>query len=361
MVRLVIEAVTPLEPVLRVLRDVQNLFPAVRYELRTERLTGAIEALAVRARTWRSRRARDRRAHMTARRFRDVRIIPVVRHDHPLARAGAPVPTALLRKHAQIVLRDSASGELTQTLNVLEGGLRWTVTDVASKLQIIEAGLGWGGLPEHVVAPGLKRYVGRTHYPRVRCRRHPALHAETTRPSAGPVAQALWARLGSRTTACPDRNPRLVGRGRREVGGSASTRPNRPATSPSNFCLPVRRAIVISEGHVVGPRRDLGDHDGPACGQAKVRGRGSLPRAGRFGRVLADPPLLGDRDLQGVISVRARSRSRPESGPERLRHRTGGAVPAAQCEELDRADLELAHGECDQSAVFEPGSNHVLR
>ena len=54
-VRLAIEAVTPLEPVLRALRDVQNLFPSVRYELRTERLTGAIEALAVPVRTWRSR------------------------------------------------------------------------------------------------------------------------------------------------------------------------------------------------------------------------------------------------------------------------------------------------------------------
>jgi DNA-binding transcriptional LysR family regulator len=80
----------------------------------------------------------------------------VARHDHALARAGAPVPTALLREHAQVVLRDSARGELTHTLNVLEGGLRWTVTDVTAKLQIIEAGLGWGGLPEHVVAPGLR-------------------------------------------------------------------------------------------------------------------------------------------------------------------------------------------------------------
>jgi hypothetical protein len=37
-----------------------------------------------------------------------VRIIPVVRRDHPLARAGAPVPSALLKEHAQVVLRDSA-------------------------------------------------------------------------------------------------------------------------------------------------------------------------------------------------------------------------------------------------------------
>src|SRR4051812_9344336 len=44
-VRLVLEAVTPLEPVLQVIREVQSLFPSVRYELRTERLAGALEAL----------------------------------------------------------------------------------------------------------------------------------------------------------------------------------------------------------------------------------------------------------------------------------------------------------------------------
>ena len=44
-VRLVLEAVTPLEPVLRVLREVQSTFPSVRYELHTESLAGALEAL----------------------------------------------------------------------------------------------------------------------------------------------------------------------------------------------------------------------------------------------------------------------------------------------------------------------------
>jgi DNA-binding transcriptional LysR family regulator len=197
-VRLVLEAVTPLEPVLRVLGEVQSAFPSVRYELHTESLAGALEAL------------RDARADlaitgvqgldprtMTAQRFRDVRIIPVVRRDHPLARAGAPVPSALLKEHAQVVLRDSARGDTTHTLNVLEGGLRWTVTDVASKLQIIAAGMGWGGLPEHIVQPDLDN--GRLVALRVREFDVQAFELFTVRRHdrlAGPVAQALWAKLG---------------------------------------------------------------------------------------------------------------------------------------------------------------------
>ena len=198
-VRLAIEAVTPLEPVLRALRDVQGLFPAVRYELRTERLTGAIEALRGGSADLAIAGAHGIDARtVISRRFGEVRIVPVVRHDHALARAGAPVPVALLRQHAQIVLRDSASGELRQTLNVLEGGLRWTVTDVASKRQIIEAGLGWGGLPEHVVAPGLEE--GSLVALTVREFDVGAIELYTLRQKdrlAGPVAQALWARLAS--------------------------------------------------------------------------------------------------------------------------------------------------------------------
>jgi DNA-binding transcriptional LysR family regulator len=155
-VRLAVEAVTPLAPIMRILGAVQERYPTVRIELATERLTGAADAL------------RDGRADLAVAtklgidaaklelaHFRTVRILPVARADHVLATAGMPVPRALLRAHAQIVLRDSAHGGDSPSLNVLEGGLRWSVTDVAAKKEVILAGMGWGGLPEHVVAEAL--------------------------------------------------------------------------------------------------------------------------------------------------------------------------------------------------------------
>jgi len=196
-VRLVVEAVTPLPCLLSALRDVRARFPEVRYELRSERLTGVLEALkdasadlvitgshGVDART------------MIAQPYGDVRIVAVVRRDHPLAAIAGPVPASELRQHAQVVLTDSARGELTQTLNVLDGGLQWTVTDVAAKLEIIEAGLGWGGLPEHVVAAPIA--AGRLSALDVREFEVRALPLFTIRRGdepMGPVTQALWARL----------------------------------------------------------------------------------------------------------------------------------------------------------------------
>ena len=155
-VRLAVEAVTPLAPLMRILRAVQDRYPTVRIELATERLAGAADALREgRADLAVATTLGIEAARLELARFRTVRIVPVARADHPLATAGMPVPRALLRTQAQIVLRDSAHGADSPSLNVLEGGLRWSVTDVAAKKDVILAGMGWGGLPEHVVADEL--------------------------------------------------------------------------------------------------------------------------------------------------------------------------------------------------------------
>jgi len=150
-VRLAVEAVTPLGSLMTILRVVGARFPAVRIELATERLTGAAAALQdERADLVIATRLGVSSARVESAYLQSVRILPVARREHPLATCGAPIPPALLRTHAQIVLRDSAQDSDSPSLNVLEGGLRWSVTDVTAKKDIILAGMGWGGLPEHV-------------------------------------------------------------------------------------------------------------------------------------------------------------------------------------------------------------------
>ena len=204
-VRLVLEAITPLAPIMSVLREVQRRYPAVRIELRTERMAGVLEALRERSADLvvASRQGLDART-MEAQRLTEVRIVPVARHDHPLARAGAPVPAALLRAHAQVVLRDSARHDLAPDINLIEGGLRWAVTDLTAKLEIVQAGMGWGGLPEHMVAAALTR--GTLVELDVREFDVEVIELFTLRRrdrAAGTVAQALWTGL-----AAPARPPR---------------------------------------------------------------------------------------------------------------------------------------------------------
>jgi DNA-binding transcriptional LysR family regulator len=155
-VRLAVEAVTPLAPIMEILRAVERQYPSVRIELSTERLAGAADALREgRADLAIATMIGMDAARLDVARFRRVRIVPVARGDHALAQCGPRIPARLLRAHAQIVLRDSAQGPDSPSLNVLEGGLRWSVTDVAAKKEVILAGMGWGGLPEHVVTEAL--------------------------------------------------------------------------------------------------------------------------------------------------------------------------------------------------------------
>jgi len=155
-VRLAVEAVTPLAPIMEICRTVQARYPSVRIELGTERLSGAADALrGERADLVVATTIGMRAVPVEMARFRKVRILPVVRADHPLATSAKPIPPALLRGHAQVILRDSAQRADAPSLNVLDGGLRWSVTDVAAKKEVILAGMGWGGLPEHVVAESI--------------------------------------------------------------------------------------------------------------------------------------------------------------------------------------------------------------
>jgi DNA-binding transcriptional LysR family regulator len=201
-VRLAVDAVLPLGGVLEVLRAVQARFPSVRIELRTERLSGAIQALEEDAADLALATLIGVEASpLEARRFARVRIVPVARADHPLARAGSPVPGPLLREHAQIVLRDSAHGEAPASLNVLAGGLRWSVTDVAAKKEIIAAGMGWGGLPEHAVAEELARgALVALELPEFEAELELFAVRRRDRPR-GVVAEALWRRLTAQQAA----------------------------------------------------------------------------------------------------------------------------------------------------------------
>jgi DNA-binding transcriptional LysR family regulator len=193
-VRLALEAVTPLAPVMRALQAVGRRHPSVRFELATERLAGAVDALrSDRADVAIATKLGAGSTRLESARLLEVRVVPVAHPDHPLARHRKPIPAELLRAHAQIVLRDSSDEPDSPSLNVLEGGLHWTVTDVAAKKEVILAGMGWGGLPDHVVADSIA--AGKLVALRVPefDARPMELFALRRRDRAhGVVAQALW-------------------------------------------------------------------------------------------------------------------------------------------------------------------------
>lgn len=85
-----------------------------------------------------------------------VAMVMVAAPTHPLARRRGVLPGHVVREHVQIVLGDRS--RLTEGIQFGVFADRiWRVLDLSAKLAILRAGLGWGGMPLHVVEEDLRR------------------------------------------------------------------------------------------------------------------------------------------------------------------------------------------------------------
>ena len=93
----------------------------------------------------------------------------------------------------QIIVTDFNTRSSGRTFGVLRGGRQWRVREMGIKRDIILAGLGWGSLPDHLIAgdlstdslielktTGIKRESFETVI--LRSQHHPL----------GPLGQKLW-------------------------------------------------------------------------------------------------------------------------------------------------------------------------
>lgn len=78
-------------------------------------------------------------------------IRPVAHKDFPLARMLGLLTRQQMQGYVQVVVSDTGAGEFDQSRDLLAGGYRWNVSDFATKKSVILAGLGWGGMPEHMI------------------------------------------------------------------------------------------------------------------------------------------------------------------------------------------------------------------
>lgn len=70
--------------------------------------------------------------------------------DHPLARHGKPLSTQMLRQQVQLVLSDRSPLSSATDMGVLSPKT-WRLSDLGAKHAFLKAGLGWGGMPLHMV------------------------------------------------------------------------------------------------------------------------------------------------------------------------------------------------------------------
>jgi DNA-binding transcriptional LysR family regulator len=83
-------------------------------------------------------------------RLMEVQIVPVASPSHPLARHPAPLTINDLSGHVQLVLTDrSRLSDGTEVAVV--SAKPWRLADLGAKHAFLKAGMGWGGMPLHLV------------------------------------------------------------------------------------------------------------------------------------------------------------------------------------------------------------------
>lgn len=83
-----------------------------------------------------------------------VPAVVVAAPDHPLARIEGTVMRAQAAQHVQLVLSDRSARTAGRNYGVLSPQV-WRLADLGAKHAFLRAGLGWGGMPLHMVEQDL--------------------------------------------------------------------------------------------------------------------------------------------------------------------------------------------------------------
>lgn len=197
---LTVEASFELTPILRALESVQAEFSQTEIVIQQEYLTGAVE------------RVQQGQANLAITPLAPA-LSPGTRLDTKplsqgqmlnvaaprlLARYPALSSIEQLRKEYQILVQDSGSGTLGLKLGVQTAQRHWYVNSFATKLSLIEQGMGWGRLPEwmltEALATGRLRVLELADFPTRQRFEYHLVRRSAAVP--GPVATRLWQRLG---------------------------------------------------------------------------------------------------------------------------------------------------------------------
>lgn len=151
--RLVVDAAFPRARLLKIIAQLRQLCPNTQIELSDAVLSGAEQAIV--------EGSADVvvSSHVPAGSLgeflMDVSFVAVARPDHPLFQLQRTLVADDLVRHVQIVVRDSGTWA-PRDEGWLGAERRCTVSSLEASLAMIEAGLGYAWIPEHLIGEGLR-------------------------------------------------------------------------------------------------------------------------------------------------------------------------------------------------------------
>ncbi len=147
----VVDVMYPIDAVTQVAKEFRQQYPGVSLRVYVEALGGAMQPVL------------DERCSvgivgslplippkMAFERLGGITFLMVVASDHPLASYKGKIPKDELARHTQIVLTDRSDLSKGREFGVMSP-LTWRLGDLFAKHHFLLNGLGWGGMPLHIV------------------------------------------------------------------------------------------------------------------------------------------------------------------------------------------------------------------
>lgn len=195
--RLAVTATMPLEQLVPVLAEVGERFPATHLRLTTEMMGGPIARL-MEGRADIAVATLDGVSlnQVEAQQIANVVISPMATPALTEHLGTGVMSTQQMQTVPQIVVSGTGGPDNEQSRDLLPGGRKWTVSDFAAKKHVIQNGLGWGGLPDHLAAGELSDgSLVRLDVEGFPPRRSAIFALRRVDAAQGPVATAFWTRL----------------------------------------------------------------------------------------------------------------------------------------------------------------------
>lgn len=202
MISIAMTATMSLNPILNILGEVGRAFPGTHIKLVTEMMGGPLARLM-------EGHADLIIAGLDGVPIDEVETLPVGSITiRPVASPGFPAAERSgvrsrreMQSYTQVIVSGTGGKDYDQSRDLLSGGQRWTVSDFQAKKSIIKAGMGWGGIPEHLMteelAAGELVPLAVEGYPS----RHTEIFAIRRRDRPmGKVMSSIWERFAERTS-----------------------------------------------------------------------------------------------------------------------------------------------------------------
>jgi DNA-binding transcriptional LysR family regulator len=152
----VIDVFYPIDAITQIATEFRQKFPGVALRIYVEALGGAIKPVL------------DGRCSigvvgplpaipdtLTYERLPGIAFLMVAARDHALTSYRGKIPKEVLGKHTQIVLTDRSELSSGREFGVMSSAT-WRLADLFAKHHFLLKGLGWGGMPLHVVRKDLE-------------------------------------------------------------------------------------------------------------------------------------------------------------------------------------------------------------